>query len=99
MLLLLAIPVFVGNQACFGCHEKLAKSYSLTPMAKSSGPAGPVAEGSFRHAASGFHYEVDKGGLVRFSKSGSQGKRQLDYYIGSGTAGRSYLYPLRRIFI
>src|SRR5437870_4839957 len=93
MLLLLAIPAFfVGNQACSGCHAGIYKSYSLTPMANTSGPAGSVSQGSFRHAASGYSYDVDARGMVRFSKAKSRGEQQLDYYIGSGAAGRSYLY-------
>ena len=43
MLLLLAIPaLFVGNQACSGCHAEIYKRYSLTPMAMSSGRSLPA---------------------------------------------------------
>lgn len=93
-MLLLAIPaLFVGSQACAPCHAAIARSYSVTPMAISSGrTAAPVAAGSFRHAASGVRYDINASGLVRFSKGAASGARRLDFYIGSGSAGRSFLY-------
>ena len=51
-----------------------------------------MTPGSFRHAASGVRYDISDSGLVKFSKGGARGERQLDYYIGSGAAGRSFLY-------
>ena len=94
MLLLLAIPaLFVGNQACVPCHAGVVKAYNATPMAMSSGRnVVPLTPGGFRHAASGVRYDIDSSGLVRFSKGGARGERRLDYFIGSGAAGRSFLY-------
>jgi hypothetical protein len=94
LLLLFAIPAFfVGNQACEPCHASIVKAYSATPMAISSGRnRSPVTPGTFRHAVSGVRYDISDSGLVRFSKGGARGERQLDYYIGSGAAGRSFLY-------
>ena len=94
MLLFLAIPaLFVGNQACSGCHSAIYRSYSVTPMAMSSGRgSGPLTSGSFRHAASQVRYDIDANGLVRLSKGQKRDQRQLSYYIGSGVAGRSFGY-------
>jgi hypothetical protein len=94
LILLLAIPaLFVGNQACVPCHTGIVKSYNLTAMANSSGRnLRPLTPGGFRHASSGVRYDIDASGLVRFSKGSARGERQLDYYIGSGAAGRSFLY-------
>jgi hypothetical protein len=94
MLLLLAIPaLYVGNQACAGCHAEIYRRYSLTPMAMSSGRSLPaLTPGSFRHAASQVRYDIDAKGLVRLSKGERRDQRQLSYYIGSGVAGRSFGY-------
>ena len=94
MLLFLAIPaLFVGNQACSGCHAEIYRSYSLTPMAMSSGrDPRPLTPGSFRHAASQVRYDIDANGVVRLSRGEKRDQRQLSYYIGSGVAGRSFGY-------
>ena len=94
MMLFLAIPaLFVGNQACSGCHAGIYASYSRTPMAISSGrDLRPLTPGSFRHAASQVRYEIDGNGLVRLFKGERRDQRQLSYYIGSGVAGRTYAY-------
>ena len=99
MLLLLAIPaLFVGNQACSGCHAEIYRSYSATPMAMSSGRNLPaLTPGSFRHAASQVRYDIDAKGLVRLPRARQRDQRQLSYFIGSGVAGRSFGLPPRRI--
>jgi hypothetical protein len=94
MILFLAIPaLFVGNQACAGCHAEIFRSYGSAPMALSSGRnLRPLTPGSFRHAASQVHYDIDANGSVRLSKGDARDQRQLSYYIGSGVAGRSFAY-------
>jgi len=94
MMLFLAIPaLFVGNQACSKCHAEIYRSYSVTPMAMSSGRNfRPLTPGSFRHAASQVRYDIDADGLVRLTKGDARDQRQLSYYIGSGVAGRSFAY-------
>jgi len=91
VLLLLAIPLFVGNQACAGCHADIAKAYGMTPMAMSSGPVKTVNPGSFRHTPSGVQYDIDATGLVQFSRGSAKGEERLKYFIGSAAAGRSFL--------
>ncbi|MEO8373257.1 MAG: tetratricopeptide repeat protein [Candidatus Solibacter sp.] len=94
MLLLLAIPaLFVGNQACFPCHQAISRSYGVSPMALSSGRnLPPLTPGSFRHAPSQVRYEIDAKGAVGLSKADVRDQRQLSYFIGSGVAGRSFGY-------
>src|SRR5437763_3414469 len=94
MMLLLAIPaLFIGNQACSTCHDAIYRSYTATPMAMSSGHnLPPLTPGSFRHAPSQVRYEIGSNGLVRLAKGASRDQRQLDYFIGSGIAGRSFAY-------
>jgi hypothetical protein len=92
VLFLLALPVFVGNQACAACHGDIAAKYRQTPMAHSSGRVNEVAPGGFLHAPSGTQYQVASSGAVRLSRAASAGERLLDYFIGSGTEGRSYLW-------
>ena len=94
MLLLLAIPaLFVGNQACSGCHANIYRRYSLTPMALSSGRNLPnLIPGSFRDAKSQVRYDVAANGLVELSRGAKRDQRQLTYYFGSGAAGRSFGY-------
>src|SRR5437763_3282427 len=94
MMLLLALPaLFIGNQACSGCHDAIYRSYTATPMAMSSGrELPPLIPGSFRHATSQVRYDIDANGLVRLVKGAARDQRQLSYYIGSGVAGRSFAY-------
>jgi hypothetical protein len=94
MMFLLAVQaLFVGNPACRPCHAEIFRSYSATPMAKSSGRVvDDVPAGSFRHEASGVEYRIDRNGGVALTKGPARQQRALQYFIGSGTAGRTYLY-------
>jgi predicted CXXCH cytochrome family protein len=92
VLLLLALPVFVGNQACVACHADIAAKYRQTPMAQSSGRVSQVTPGDFQHAPSGTQYQVESSGTVRLSRGTSVGEKLLKYFIGSGAEGRSYLW-------
>jgi len=87
MLFFLAQAVFTGNQACAPCHNWIFESYERTAMARSSGVVtGGVPPGTFRHAESASKYTITGDGMI--------GGRKLNYFIGSGAAGRSYLYSL-----
>ena len=66
-------------------------------MARSSGAVSGIEnEGSFAHKPSGVGYRVYRqdGVWFSFNVAGVQGKRRLEYFIGSGTVGRSYLYTV-----
>jgi Tetratricopeptide repeat/Cytochrome c554 and c-prime len=103
---------YVGSSACAACHLSIYKSYSTTPMALSSGKVGTgafqesFAASQFFHSRSGVRYRVFKeqnNYYFEFTREASQtssreirGQRRLDYFIGSGAMGRSYLFALDR---
>jgi tetratricopeptide (TPR) repeat protein len=37
-------------------------------------------------------YDIDPTGLVHFARGSTSGERRLEYYVGSGAAGRSFLF-------
>lgn len=98
---------FTGSPACGECHASLYQSYLTTPMARSSGRMEDslfrenLAKGAFLHSLSGVSYRVlreESGAYFEFSKPTPvgdlppiNGRRRLDYFIGSGVAGRSYI--------
>ena len=101
---------YVGNRACTPCHGAISRSYSATPMALSSGRVGAgvvpaqLSGGGFTHEASRAAYRIveEPGGyFLEFARAPSasgepalRGRRRLDYFIGSGAAGRSYLFSI-----
>lgn len=96
-----------GSAACAACHSNIYKSYIGTRMAQSS---GRIAEGSFQekfdrsefsHALSGVRYRVYRGEnniLFDFDLSDAavrlHGSRRLEYFVGAGNLGRSYLFSV-----
>jgi Tfp pilus assembly protein PilF len=83
-MLLLAVASFIGNQACRPCHRAVVEAYVGTPMARSSGRVESVAPASF--TAAGNRYRIEGNRLVF-----DGGSQSMDYYIGSNSAGRSFL--------
>ena len=92
----------VGSQACGRCHAEIYRKYSATSMSRSSGKAGTGSpRESFEHAAFpdpvlGADYQVSEapeGYRLEFSRAGSgvKGRRILQWYVGSGRVGRSYV--------
>ena len=90
------------DAACARCHQSIYDRYQATPMARASGLA---AEGflpaDFTHAASGVHYKVtEDGGRVWLEYERPEaaanrelaGRVELEYYVGSGLRGRTYLF-------
>jgi tetratricopeptide (TPR) repeat protein len=84
-MLLLAAAVFAGSQACRPCHAAIAEAYARTPMAQSSGRVEAVPSAEF--TAAGHRYRI-AGNRLSFD----QGSAPMDYFVGSGAAGRSYLW-------
>ena len=91
-----------GSQACALCHSEIFQSYMRTPMAHSSGRVGTAGEGfdgtEFRDSQGAFAYTVGQEGATYYfefrqqgAKQPVQGRRQLEYFVGSGHAARSYL--------
>lgn len=95
MLALLA-AAYVGSGACAPCHPEILRKYLETPMARSSGKAGAeTIPGQLTHQPSGAKYSIDVGKnevLLRYRAGQAQGVRRLEYFLGSGTAGRTYLF-------
>jgi predicted CXXCH cytochrome family protein len=93
MLLLAAQTLYVGNQACAPCHVEIYRAYSKTPMAQSSGRVSEgLNPGEFRHSGSGTDYRIEPTGLVTASRGALRTQQQLAFSIGSGAAGKSFLY-------
>ncbi|MCI0420724.1 MAG: hypothetical protein L0312_16100, partial [Acidobacteria bacterium] len=101
---------FTGSTVCASCHAGIAKSYAQTPMALSSGKMEgsafreSLAKAKFVHAQSGVTYRIFKEKtqtVFEYLREGKpsprddlRGKGRLDYFIGSGAAGRSYISVL-----
>jgi Flp pilus assembly protein TadD len=101
---------FVGDKRCRGCHRDIYDQFRHHPMGQSLGPLADVAplEGfdAKNHApfdVAGLHYEVleSKGKMIhRETLRDAQGKAlasreaEIQYALGSGARGRSYLVNL-----
>jgi hypothetical protein len=91
-----------ADAPCARCHQRIYHSYMKTVMANASGPAVEFATpATFRHKPSAVEYRVSvENGKVwlnydrpgEFEIGGLHGRRLLEYYIGSGNRGRTYLY-------
>jgi hypothetical protein len=94
---------FAGSQACAPCHAAIYRSYMQTPMARSSGRVGTGAkerfdQAEFRDSRGAFAYRAGAEGgkyYFDFTQQGSsrpiQGRRYLEYFVGSGAAAHSYV--------
>jgi tetratricopeptide (TPR) repeat protein len=90
------------DAACAGCHRAIYKQYETTPMARASGPAlDGLMQGSFTHTPSGVHYRIferDGAGWLSYARPATaaggylNGEVKLEYFIGSNTRGRTYLF-------
>ncbi|QDV57388.1 Doubled CXXCH motif (Paired_CXXCH_1) [Rosistilla oblonga] len=100
-------PRYAGSASCAACHQEIAERYSSHPMANSAGLADAsmrVIE-DFDPAKSefselGFGYRVERsadGEMVHQEQSPTESEVQyaqsfpVDFYVGSGERGRSYL--------
>lgn len=82
VLFALLAASYVGNLACKPCHTNLFESFLASPMAQTSGVVNSASPGAFKNI------RIDDKGVARW---GTQ-VRKLDYFIGSGAHGRSYLF-------
>ena len=95
------IPVKQADAVCTSCHAKIFNEYLSTPMANASGLATDhLIPGVFIHSASGVKYRVfEEGGAAWLSYDGPDNlpehdRRRLDYFLGSGHLGITYLYSV-----
>ncbi|MFC5862321.1 tetratricopeptide repeat protein [Acidicapsa dinghuensis] len=94
-----ATSVHEADAKCASCHREIYDSYLKTPMANASGSAAEnLKTTSFIHAPSGMKYVVGaEDGKVELSfyKPSTPDLKttvQLDYFLGSGHLGVTYLY-------
>ena len=83
-MMLLVAAAFAGSAACRPCHTAIYDAYRQTPMARTSGRAGSVPDAAFTAANHRFRIASNR---LTFPA----GSASIDYFIGSGVAGRSYL--------
>ena len=101
-----ATPVRQADAVCGKCHQDIFRKYLDTPMANASGLASDrIFTGGFHHAPSGVDYRVTNqdGSLwLNYSRAGDpglQGSQKLDYFLGSGHLGITYLYSVNGYFL
>ncbi len=95
------------DRACRTCHQTIYDNFQRTAMARGSGPATDQAdvallgERGFHHQPSDITYRIllrDGQAILTFNREKTSehpslaGERRLDYFIGSGKRGRTYLY-------
>jgi predicted CXXCH cytochrome family protein len=101
---------YVGDARCRACHRAISDQYRRHPMGQSLGPLADVAalesfdpKAHVAFTAAGLHYEVlgSKDRMVhRETLRDAQGKpmasreAEIQYTLGSGARGRSYLINL-----
>lgn len=93
--MLLPLVLSLALHPCEPCHAGIVKSYAQTAMARTSGKVNPAEHASakpFTEPRSQATYEVTSALELRFAKPGFEGARLLEFFIGSGRVGRSYLF-------
>jgi len=87
--------VVIGSQACQPCHSALVDRYLKTPMARSSGRTDSLSLAPANFIAGGQRYQIANNQLT-FTNSGDQIVIPLAFFIGSGAAGRTFLFARDR---
>ncbi len=85
LALAVALPALAdtGNAVCARCHAAIARQYEQTGMARTSGRAGQTSpKEQFNHPNVTPDYRIHLGAA----------SRQLEFFLGSGHIGRSYLF-------
>lgn len=90
-----------ADAACARCHAKIYRSYLTTPMANASGLVSEkLHPGKFVHSLSATEYTIAPSGnraelsYRSLTRPEDSGKVQLDYFLGSGHLGTTYLYRI-----
>jgi tetratricopeptide (TPR) repeat protein len=94
-------PVSTTDASCGSCHAEILHSYLATPMANASGVAAERVEtGAFEHKLSGVKYSLslqDSQLMLTYQDAKDPevaASRKLEYFLGSGHLGLTYLYSL-----
>lgn len=96
------VPVLEDpDTRCAGCHAEIYRRYQLTAMGRGSGAAlQGFLPGDLQHALSDVHYRVflrDGSAWMSFHRDRAapkgelDGERKLEYFVGSGRRGRTFL--------
>jgi Tfp pilus assembly protein PilF len=95
------VPVRQADAVCERCHEEIFRKYLATPMANASGVALDRAiPGGLNHLPSGMKYNIfskDGSLWLSYDRAGNpplNGSHKLDYFLGSGHLGVTYLYSV-----
>ncbi|MGA8938749.1 MAG: tetratricopeptide repeat protein [Acidobacteriaceae bacterium] len=92
------------DAVCAACHQAIYDHYEQTQMARGSGLAiDGLIPGKYHNALSNIDYSVfQRGGAAWMSyhrpasdpRGALSGEQRLQYFIGSGAEGRTYLYQI-----
>jgi tetratricopeptide (TPR) repeat protein len=98
---------YVGDEQCVKCHQEIARTYARHPMGRSLVPVGAIAGRQLYDKAHnnpfeafGIQFRIDRRGdrvYHRQTQLGADGKpvydfaHEVDFVIGSGARGFSYL--------
>lgn len=93
--------VRIADASCAKCHAEIYKRYLATPMANASGAASerPHPSTTVRSAVGveyNFEYSASDGrATLRSRKDGGDSRTEsLEYFLGSGHLGTTYLYAI-----
>lgn len=96
-----AIPVREADTKCALCHSQIFQNYLATPMANASGLATEqLRPATFMHTASSIEYKItirDHVGVLSYRATSVPGVARelpLNYFLGSGHLGTTYLYSV-----
>jgi Tfp pilus assembly protein PilF len=94
-------PVSTADASCGACHAEILHRYLSTPMANASGLAAErLKTGVFEHKPSRMIYALSLQGpqlMLTYRDANDPwiaASHQLDYFLGSGHLGLTYLYSL-----
>jgi len=84
------------STACAACHAEIYRQWMASPMARTSGVAGEQAietfgKAQFSNPRGTAQYSVTRNFGFVFSQAGLEGTRALNFFLGAGNTGRSYL--------
>jgi Cytochrome c554 and c-prime len=92
-------PVRISDASCATCHAEIYNRYLATPMANASGAASERPHPSSTvHTRVGASYTLTsdvtegKASLLSVSSKGDSRTVSLDYFLGSGHLGTTYIY-------
>ena len=95
----IATPVRQAGAACAKCHQQIFRNYLKKPMANASGMATErLVPGEFLHSPSEVNYQIlveDGAAWLVYRRQNNrvlQGRERLEYFLGFGHLGLTYLY-------